>query len=99
MSDTNSIYTITAITENGKDSRCWGFYFCYAKALNAVERNIGGLDDCMFDYVVIEEHPEGVLRIATVKQWFKYKKVPDDVEWVEIDPPEWAEGVSNWGIG
>ena len=94
-----NIYTVTSVTENGKTSRCWGFYLKYSSAAEAVKKNFGGLDDCMYDYVIIEQYEEGILGSAVAKQWFKYKKVPNNVEWVEINPPEWSEGIINWGIG
>jgi len=57
-------YFITAmtagpITKNWQ-SHTFGYYSKLEDALTAVEKNYGGMDECLYDYIVIEPIPPGI---------------------------------------
>ena len=99
----NYIYTITAITEDGKDSRCFGFYFSEASARLAALNNYGSMDECLYDYLVIERQKEGIHSFANVLQWYVWEHPDGEMGyWVIGEQPvgKRFEGITNWnGIG
>lgn len=75
-------------------------------AQKAVARNEGGMDECLYNYLVIEEVAYGVYgRIqlmdpdnpAKGEWWYKWEP-PDGQEghWVPMDKPEWSLGLISW---
>jgi hypothetical protein len=101
----NHIYTITVITKDGRDSRCFGFYFTQDEALDAISENRGSMCECLYEYIVLEKQGQGIHAIY----WFKWSVNPfygeeseDRNCWLVCDAPkgEWFDGTINWsGIG
>ena len=99
------IYTLTTtIGDWGKEGatcnkRVWGFYFTEEKARNAIVENIGNMQDCMYDYLVLERWPaEGVIAMADQEIWFCWNESSGG--WQEIhDKPAFAKGVQCWAMG
>lgn len=97
----NKIYTITSITKDKKNSRCFGFFFNESSARTAVINNSGGLEECLYDYIVIEEQGQGIHAMAKPVQWYRWlgNHELDEVEgcWIECDRPEsFSPCVVNW---
>ena len=102
------IYTVTSITKDGRDSRCFGYYFSEVKARNAVTLNYGGLQECLYEYIVIERQTEGIHAIAEQIQWYHWVG-PDELSdlleegrWEKCERPqeEGFVGICNWnGVG
>jgi hypothetical protein len=100
------IYTVTAITKDGKDGRCFGFYFGLESAKHAVNINHCDMQECLYEYVVIEKQGEGIHIIAEQIQWYKWtggNSLNDNPgEWMGCAAPT-EEGFAytiNWaGIG
>ena len=92
-----SIYTVTAVctTIQNIHPRCFGFYFTKAKALHAVKKDYGSMNECLFDHLVIEEFTEGIIATATQEIWFKW----DHPNWVPCEKPKSLNGCVSFGIG
>lgn len=74
--------------------RTFGFYADKREAEIAVEENRGSMEECLYDYIVIEEIGQGVLAIAENEQWYRW-----DDRWVPCKKPKFSEGIINWAIG
>jgi hypothetical protein len=80
------------------DSRCWGWYSNLEEAKQHVRDNVTDINECMYNYAVIENVPKGILPIDTKEvQWFKFNKKIDKYE--ECEKPKWSETTFNWSIG
>lgn len=99
------IYTVTAITKEGGRSRCFGYYFGQQKAYEAALGNYGGMDECLYDYLVIEKIGPGIHAIVDSEQvfWFKWLHEKGfDGCWIACKKPqgERFERTIGWaGIG
>ena len=95
------IYTLTTICgDMGKEfatnnKRTWGFHHSEKKALRAIAKNCGGMDDCMYDYLVLEVYKPGVIAIAEREVWFKW----EHPQWVLCEKPDFLEGLISWAMG
>lgn len=92
-----SIYTLTALQSGNRSSRCWGWYPTLAEAEDAVTRNLGGMDDCLYIWLVIESVQPGIFAVSTVVSWYRWSATKD--AWVSAPQPDWAVGTINFGIG
>lgn len=95
----NYIYTVTAITKDAKDSRCFGFYFELESAKHAVDMNYGGMEESYYEYIVIEKQFEGIHALAEQVKWYYW-----DLQkgWIECEKPksERFTCIVNWnGVG
>lgn len=98
------IYTVTAITEDGEISRCFGFFFEPKMAQDAVLTNRCDIQECRYKYVVIEKHGWDIHSISEQIQWYNWvgkNSLNDNPgEWVVCDKPQKFERYLNWnGIG
>ena len=98
------IYTLTTMIGdkgeaiNGK--RSWGFYHSEKKALRAIRHNFGDMDDCLYDYLVMEEYKPGVVAIAEREVWFEWASIGElSGTWIECGKPKFSEGLVNWAMG
>lgn len=104
-----SIFTITAIvaidpydTEgkktfgNSKPTRVFGYYGTLKQAIEAVKDNRGGMDECLYQWIVIEEIPEGIHASTIEEYWFEWIAQ----RWQPIEQkPERFRSIVNFGIG
>ncbi len=96
------IYVITAMVKEQRfRPRSFGFYHTLAHARAAVTEDRGGMRECLYDYLVIEETMPGIHAEVTAVNWFEWRG--DGLEkregWRRCAAPEWSIGVTNWGIG
>lgn len=93
------IYTMTTITNSDgnatRDKRTWGFYHSERKALRAIAKNYGGMDDCLFTHLVLEEYKPGVIAIAQREVWFEWR----NQQWSLCEKPKFSEGLVSWAMG
>lgn len=99
----NKIYTVTAIAEDGHDSRCFGFFWNLSAAMSAAKENRCDLSECYYHYLVIEEQGEGIHAMAKQIQWFFWHgghelRGGEEGCWLECDSPnhERFVGICNW---
>lgn len=75
--------------------RCFGYFKLLTDAINAVEKNMGSMQECLYTYLVIEEMEQGVHPISTLELWYKW----EDGKWVSCERPEEFLGTINFSIG
>ncbi len=95
------IYTITAISENGEENRCFGFYFTRPEAERAILRNSGDMEECLYRYIILEKQGPGIHSLSEQVKWFRWNPYLNG-SWVECERPleERFMGITNWaGIG
>jgi len=95
------IYTITAITKDSETTRCFGFFFNETDARISAFGNYGDLQECLYDYLVIEKQLGGIHALAEIVQWYQWS---DSTEhWEECEYPfirKFVGTITNWnGIG
>jgi hypothetical protein len=98
------IYTITTYAINHATGeplphghRVFGWFPTYLQAVEAVSRNSGGMEECRYSQLVIEEVPSGIHATATVVQWFQWT---DGGGWQHLnETPAWAAQVCNHSMG
>lgn len=101
----NYIHTVTALTKDGKDSRCFGFFFDFKMAESAVKTNAGSMEECLYDYIVIEKQRWGIHAMAAQVQWYKWvgkhSMEEENGKWVECRRPDSVSPcICNWnGVG
>lgn len=80
-------------------SRLIGWYGDYETAVSAVMENWCGIDECCYDYALIEKIEEGLYRPANSSErwWFKYDQVTDT--YAPVEEPKEYEGYSGFTIG
>lgn len=79
--------------------RCMGWFPNLEGAILAVEKNQGGLDECLYDYLVIERIQPGIQIFAKALQWYLWESGKPG-HWTLCNPPE--QGYvhkCNWGMG
>lgn len=96
----NAIHLISAHTLHGIEAaRVFGFYLTEEAARDAVERDLGGMREALYDHLVIESVAEGVHGGSEVVQWYRWKgeTVGDAKLWEECAAPAWADGLTGLG--
>ncbi len=89
------IYTITAIpNESSKHPpRCFGYYFTEQEAYGAALGNYGGMDECLYNHLVIEKLAPGIHSSVDAEQvfWFEWvggQRDKRDGFWAECKKPK-----------
>lgn len=65
--------------------RCIGYYETNKEAIDAVKTNRGDMHECKYNYIVIEEVPNGVWRSTVNEFWFTWS--PAREEWIQCKKP------------
>lgn len=86
-------YPVALKTPN---KRCFGYFPTLEKAITAVACNAGDMEECYYNYLVIEEIPEGVHSVPISENWYVWNA---EIGWVPCEKPEWSIGIINWSIG
>ncbi len=77
-------------------SRTFGYYSTLEKAMKAVEGNLCNMQECLYNFLVIEEFVEGVHPICDTTYWYEWKWQ----RWEQIsNQPEQFNGIINWALG
>ncbi len=71
--------------------RCWGFYHSLSYAWDAVQRDVGGINESgHHDYLAIEEVQPGIAARVTARWWYRW-----DNRWEPVGQPPWASETGN----
>ena len=92
-----------------KRTNTFGHFQYISDAVRAVEHNDGGMDECLYNYLVIEEIGYGIYagicnwepdNPKQYEWWYQWEH-PDGQEghWVKMDKPDWSKGFLNWSVG
>jgi len=85
------------------DSRCFGYYDTREKAVDAVINNVSDIQECYYDYVVIEELEQGIHPLPndlinyTHETWFVWNK--NEEKWVRCEKPTFSDRTCCWAVG
>ena len=101
----SNIFTVTVIDiafDNTRtdDKRCLGFFHAYIGAKNSIEKNIGEMHECKYDYAVIEEVKEGIWQQTLSETWYSWNY--EDEKWAQCKKPlKYREFMTtcNFGMG
>jgi hypothetical protein len=106
----NKMYFITSMTHGPIDknwrTRTHGYFDNLERAIKAVEINEGGLDECLYDFVVIEPIPPGIYgfldndidKDETI--WYKWIHPKNEHgRWEKCERPEEFRHCCNFSIG
>lgn len=102
------IYLITSIFHDPHEflkgrTRTFGYYLNFTDAFEAVKNNYADMQECLYNYLIIEELHEGIHSLVGKEYWFSWvgeKSLGENSgKWVACEKPDWAVGTINWGIG
>lgn len=96
------IYTLTSIYQSDNihrsgDTRCFGYFCSLADAIRAAEENRCDMQECRYNYLVVEKLGEGIHAMATAIKWYKWNFEKNCWEYTQA--PEWSIDVCNYSIG
>ena len=85
--------------EAGKsDTACFGYVEQCEDAHGIVARNTCDLEEYYYNYLVIEEIPQGIHPTPISECWFKWNKKQNI--WEQINAPKFSRSIINWcGVG
>lgn len=75
--------------------RTFGFYPNYAQAFDAIKVNCGNMQECLYNYLVLEYIEEGVHGESKSEDWFEW----NGFKWEECNKPYDIAGIINWALG
>ena len=91
-----------------KCTHTFGHFLTLDDAQEAVEGNYGGMDECLYNYLLIEEIGYGIYaglvndpeNDKQFEWWYRWEH-PDGQEghWVTMEKPDWSKGIINWSVG
>lgn len=95
------MYFITQIEYNEKTDElindCRGYFSSFKDAENVVVNNITDLYESCFNYVVIENIPEGLYQYDIFPRWYLYNKETGKYE--ETSEPEFTKNYVGFALG
>ena len=78
----------------------FGFYNTYNEAYTAVKENRGNMEECLYDYLVMEYIEPGIHPMVHSEQWWRWNGA--DRKWEFLDannkPSEFIQ-ICNWALG
>lgn len=91
-----SIYDKPGIFIHRKARRTFGYFHSRKEALKAVKENFCNINECFYNYVVIEGIGEGIHARVDEEYWFEWK----DNSWNKLEnKPELFNGIVNFALG
>lgn len=86
-------------------TRTFGFYNTYNEAWEAVRENRGNMEECLYDYLVIEYIEPGIHPQVHKEEWYEWDAdmpLPENAghgKWMPTMKPMEFEGIVNWALG
>ena len=79
-------------------SRTFGFYTFYKEAFDAVFQNRGNMQECLYEYLVIEYIEPGIHPEVHIEEWYEWDK--ESSRWLMlVFKPKEFDGIVNWALG
>ena len=81
-------------------NRTFGFYNTYNEAYQAIKENRGGLDECVYNYIIMEYIEPGIHPMVHATEWWEWDTKSNS--WQYIPEREWPDefiGLTNWALG
>ena len=77
--------------------RTFGFFNTYNEAYDAVQKNLYNMQECLYDYLVMEYIEPGVHPTVHKEEWYKWD---DEISrWIFIERPVEFMGLVNFALG
>lgn len=80
-------------------SRTFGFYNTYNEAYKACEENRGSMEECLYDYLVMEYIEPGIHPMVHSELWWKWNTINRCWDCMHQEKPEEFNGICNWALG
>jgi hypothetical protein len=80
------------------NQRTFGFYDDYRHAYLAVERNYANMEECLYDYLVMEYMEEGIHPTVHAEYWWQWNKEINCWKSLQEKPKEFV-GIVNFALG
>lgn len=91
---------VNAAKAKDRNRRTFGFYNSYNEACAAVSDNRGNMEECLYDFLVVEYIEPGIHPLVLIEEWWKWNTQLhrwDKIEKGEV--PKSFIGVTNWALG
>lgn len=80
-------------------NRTFGFYNSYNEAYEAIVQNRGSMDECLYDYIVLEYIECGIHPVVHAEEWFKWSQSDRMWNYLGKNRPKEFGFVCNWALG
>jgi len=74
--------------------RTFGYYKDESEAHEAIAENRCNMQECLYNYLVLENIDEGIHPEVISEEWFRWED-----KWVPCEKPSEFLGIVNWGLG
>jgi hypothetical protein len=98
-------YFITAISylphKKQTPSRCFGYFSSLERAQKAVKNNENDLEECLYNYLIIEKIRSGLNPFTDGEKdewWYKWDDSLNKWVWIS-EAPNFASCICNWALG
>ena len=78
-------------------SRTFGFANSYNEAYKWVKDNMGNMQECLYDYLVLEYIEPGIHPTVHSEEWFQWNGV--EGKWDMTERPAELKGIVNFALG
>jgi hypothetical protein len=82
---------------NIKTQRTFGFFEHRRRAETAITLNTGNMEECLYNYLVLEYMEEGIHPEVMVEKWWSWGD--ETRRWEPCEKPSGFEGLVNWALG
>ncbi len=99
----NKLRSDSKNTNYSRPQRTFGFFNTYVDALSAIYENRYNMQECLYDFIVLEYIESGIHALVLNTEWYKWTDKPmsnDNGKWecVEKCPKEFT-GITNFALG
>ncbi len=87
------IFFVSAHNDDGTKHRTFGWFPYLVDAMQAVNKDHGGMHECLYSWLCIEKQSAGIHAMGEVVMWYEWK----NNQWeLSKKIPEWSVGVCNF---
>lgn len=90
-----SIYDEPNLFVHRKARRTFGYFDTLEKACKAVTENHCNMQECLYNYLVVEGIKEGIHSLVEEEYWFCW----EHNQWRVCEKPEFLKGTVNFALG
>jgi len=90
-----SIYDAPGLFVHRKDRRTFGYFQSLDEAFKSVEENRCNMQECLYNYLVIEGIKEGIHPLVEKEHWYEWT----DNKWMPCNKPEFLKSIINFALG
>jgi hypothetical protein len=82
-----------------RPQRTFGFFNTKEEVCNAIKNNFGNMEECFYDYIVLEYIEPGIHPTVHAIEWYKWSNIAN--RWFSIDKkcPKEFEKLTNFALG